>query len=156
MEVILILLGVLLAGGIVAWLLQRLMPHHHATAIDGSDTADDVPATACENTTGSGCADTSCAVRPVCPSQQLLQGQCGSGTAPVYYDDEELDEYRGRAADQYTATEEEQWRDVLYTLQPADLLGWGQSVQRRGLVMPTAIRDEFLNLAAEQHPSTMQ
>ena len=45
----------------------------------------------------------------------------------------------------------EQWRDVLYTLQPADLLGWGQSIKHRGLTMPAAIREEFLQLAAEQH-----
>ena len=47
----------------------------------------------------------------------------------------------------------EQWRDVLYTLQPGDLIGWGQSVKKRALVMPTAIHDEFVMLATER---TMQ
>ena len=49
----------------------------------------------------------------------------------------------------YTPDEQEQWRDVLYTLMPADLLGWGQSIKHRGLVMPAAIREEFMQLAAE-------
>ena len=39
--------------------------------------------------------------------------------------------------------------DVLYTLQPGDLLGWGQSIKHRGLIMPASIHDEFLQLAAE-------
>ena len=37
----------------------------------------------------------------------------------------------------------EQWR---YTLKPADLLGWEQSVTKRGIVLPTPIRDEFIAL----------
>ena len=71
------------------------------------------------------------------------------GSGGIYYDDEELDGFAGRDADGYTAEEEEQWRDVLYTLQPGDLLGWGQSIKHRGLVMPASIQAEFLQLAAE-------
>ena len=67
----------------------------------------------------------------------------------TYYDDEELDAFVGCDADSYTDEEVEQWRDVLYTLQPSDLLGWGQSIKHRGLVMPAAIHEEFLQLAAE-------
>ena len=67
----------------------------------------------------------------------------------IYYDDEELDDFAGRDADGYTAEEEEQWRDILYTLQPSDLLGWGQSIKHRGLVMPASIQAEFLQLAGE-------
>ena len=67
----------------------------------------------------------------------------------TYYDDQELDDYRGRSADDYTATELEQWRDVLYTLQPADRLGWERSIKRRGIIMPQPIRDELLMLLQE-------
>jgi hypothetical protein len=67
----------------------------------------------------------------------------------TYYDDEELDAFAGREAGDYSPEEEEQWRDVLYTLQPADLLGWGQSIKHRGLAMPAAIHEEFLQLATE-------
>ena len=70
-----------------------------------------------------GCTDESCGLRTICPSEQILAGECRQDI--TYYDDEELDRFAGREADGYTPEEEEQWRDVLYTLQPADLLGWG-------------------------------
>ena len=79
----------------------------------------------------------------------MLAGECKQEI--TYYDDQELDAFAGRDENGYTADEEEQWRDVLYTLMPADLLGWGQSIKHRGLVMPAAIRQEFLQLAAERH-----
>jgi hypothetical protein len=63
----------------------------------------------------------------------------------TYYEDEELDAFTGRGEHDYTPEEEELWRDILYTLQPSDLLGWGQSVKHRGLVMPAAVREEFLH-----------
>ena len=92
------------------------------------------------------CSDDCCGTHEVCPSEQLLRGElCDI----IYYDDEELDQYRGRSADGYTEDELEQWRDVLYTLQPADRLGWERSIKRRGIIMPQPIRDELLMLLQE-------
>lgn len=92
------------------------------------------------------CSDDCCGAHDVCPSEMMLKHI----NDPVeYYDDEELDAFKGRDAGDYSDDELEQWRDVLYTLQPADLLGWGQSIKHRGLVMPAAIRQEFMQLAAE-------
>jgi len=149
MKPALILLAVLVVTGALLWLIERLMPRRQAAADDAPE-----PAEAPQPTPSSGCADTSCALRSVCPSEQLLAGQCASGA--TYYEDEELDAYRGRTADGYTADEEEQWRDVLYTLQPTDLLGWGQSVRQRGLVMPACIHEEFLQLVTEQRGTAGQ
>ena len=92
------------------------------------------------------CSDDCCGTHEVCPSEQLLRGElCDI----IYYDDEELDQYRGRSADGYTEDELEQWRDVLYTLQPADRLGWERSIKRRGIIMPQPIRDELLMFLQE-------
>ena len=93
--------------------------------------------------------DETCGLRSICPSEQILAGECRQEA--TYYDDEELDAFTGRLADDYTPEELEQWRDVLYTLRPDDLLGWGQSIKHRGLVMPTAIMEEFMHLVAEHH-----
>ncbi len=109
-------------------------------------TGDDEPASA-SLPDGDGCTADCCTAHEVCPSEMVLAG----ATADiVYFDDEELDQFRGRAADDYTADEEEQFRDVLYTLQPADLLPWEQSVKKRGIVLPRAIREEFIMLYGEQ------
>lgn len=125
------------------WLIDRLFYHtdkdENLDETEENDASDATPA--------QGCADEACGIRSICPSEQILVSQCKREV--IYYDDEELDGFAGRDADGYTAEEEEQWRDVLYTLQPGDLLGWGQSIKHRGLVMPASIQAEFLQLAAE-------
>lgn len=68
---------------------------------------------------------------------------------PVYFDDEELDAYKGRKADEYTPDEIEAFRDVLYTLLPQDLAPWGLSIAARGIEMPSPIRDEWVMLVNE-------
>lgn len=67
----------------------------------------------------------------------------------VYYDDEELDRYRGREADSYTPDEIEEFRDVLLTLLPEDVAGWSRSIQVREINLPTEVRDELLMIVSE-------
>ena len=141
MKPAIILLTILVLGGAVVWLIDKLFYRREA-----ADAAE-AEAAAAEEPTPTGCADEGCGLRTVCPTEQLLAGQCA--TKPIYYDDEELDLFAGRTEDGYTPEEMEQWRDVLYTLQPSDLLGWGQSIKHRGLVMPSGILEEFLQLASE-------
>ena len=74
----------------------------------------------------------------------------GANSGIVYFEDEELDRFRGRPGEAYTGEEEEQFRDVLYTLQPSDLLPWEQSLKKRGIIMPKAIREEFIMLYGER------
>ena len=149
MKPAIVLLTILVVGGAIVWLIDRLFYRKEAEA--GYDGKDNVPA---DEKTPQGCADESCGIRSICPSEQILAGACKP--QPTYYDDEELDAFAGRGEDDYSDEELELWRDVLYTLQPADLLGWGQSVKHRGLVMPAAIRQEFLQLAAEHHDASGQ
>ena len=142
MKPAILLLAILVIGGAIVWLIDKLFYHktdENADETEQNATTDDTPA--------QGCTDEACGIRSICPSEQILMGECKQ--EPIYYDDEELDSFAGRDADSYTADEVEQWRDVLYTLQPGDLLGWGQSIKHRGLVMPAAIHEEFLQLAAE-------
>jgi hypothetical protein len=143
MKPAIVLLTILVVGGAIVWLIDRLFYHtDKAENLDETGEND-----ASDATPAQGCADEACGIRSICPSEQILVSQCKREV--IYYDDEELDGFAGRDADGYTAEEEEQWRDVLYTLQPGDLLGWGQSIKHRGLVMPASIQAEFLQLAAE-------
>lgn len=68
---------------------------------------------------------------------------------PVYFDDEELDAFKGRGADDYSPEEIETFRDVLYTLIPSDVAPWGASLSARGVEMPAPIRDEWIMLVNE-------
>lgn len=66
-----------------------------------------------------------------------------------YYDDEELDIFVGRDPESYTDEETEQFRDILLTLLPEDIAGWGRSLQLRHIDMPTVVREELLMIVAE-------
>ncbi len=71
-----------------------------------------------------------------------------------YYDDEELDRFRGMEADAYTDEDVEAFREVLYTMLPTDVEGWTQSLQQRCIQMPSAIRDEVIMILEEQRTQT--
>ena len=144
MKPAILLLTILVVGGVIVWLIDRLFYRK-----DMGQNADETDESPRSDLSRKGCADEDCGLRSICPSEQLLAGECKQEV--TYYDDEELDTFRDRDEDDYTPEELEQWRDVLYTLQPGDLLDWGQSIKHRGLVMPAAIKQEFLQLAAEHH-----
>lgn len=67
-------------------------------------------------------------------------------TEPVYFDDEELDAFAGRPASDYTAAETEMFRQVLYTMRPAEVAEWVASLQARRIEPPEDVRDEILLL----------
>lgn len=69
---------------------------------------------------------------------------------PDYYDDEELDDYRGRASDAYTAAEVEQFEEVLTTMRPDEVHGWLRSLQLRGVALPDDLKDEAYMIVSEQ------
>jgi len=66
-----------------------------------------------------------------------------------YYDDEELDRHAGRAPESYSEAEIEEFRDILLTMQPADIAGWARSLQLRNIALPQAVRDELIMIVAE-------
>ena len=66
-----------------------------------------------------------------------------------YFDDEELDRFRGRDAEAYTDPEIEEFREVLLTLLPTDIAPWARSIQLRGITLPTPVREELLMIVAE-------
>ena len=68
----------------------------------------------------------------------------------VYYDDEELDRFADRDGNDYTPEETEEFREVLMTLHPEDVIGWARSITQRRLNLPPDVRDELLMLVNEQ------
>lgn len=66
-----------------------------------------------------------------------------------YYDDEELDAYKGKPSDQYTDEEVEEFRNVFYTMQEDDVPGWIKSLRQRELEIPDSLKDEVLLVLRE-------
>ena len=86
-----------------------------------------------------------CGLHIVCEKTNLspLTGEI------VYYDDEELDRFKGRDPRNYTPEETEEFREVLMTLLPQDVAGWSRSIQVREIPLPPEIRDELLLIVSE-------
>ncbi len=67
-----------------------------------------------------------------------------------YYDDEELDRFKGRPADQYTDEEVEEFSEVLYTMKPEEVPGWNRSLILRGINLPNQLKDEVIGYLSEE------
>lgn len=67
-----------------------------------------------------------------------------------YYNDEELDRFRGRGADEYSEEECEEFREVLYTMKDDEVAGWVRSLQLRAVELPDALKDEVFLIVGER------
>ncbi|MCD7898517.1 MAG: phospholipase [Bacteroides sp.] len=67
-----------------------------------------------------------------------------------YYDDEELDAYKGILANAYTSEQVEQFSDIFYTMQETDIAGWVRSLQLRGISLPDDLKDEVFLVLGER------
>ena len=61
-----------------------------------------------------------------------------------YYDDEELDIFKGRPSNEYSDEEVEQFSEVLYTMKPEEVAGWNRSLILRGINLPDQLKDEVI------------
>lgn len=67
-----------------------------------------------------------------------------------YYNDEELDRYRGRGSDEYTDEEVEEFREVMLTCKDDEVAGWCRSLQLRGIELPDDLKDELFLIIGER------
>lgn len=137
MTVALIILAALVLVGALCYLHQRITDRAEAAAPQAEQQPEEA----------AGLQEECCGMHITCEKDSLL----ASVSSDVeYYDDEELDAYRGRSPEDYDNDEIEQFRDVLLTLLPDDIAGWGRSLQLRGIEMPQQVREELLMIVAEQ------
>ena len=88
-----------------------------------------------------------CGQHEVCEKESLL---AAVSKGIEYYDDEELDAYICTAPEHYTSEEEEQFRDILYTMRDEEVAGWVRSLQLRGIALPNALKDELYLIIGER------
>ena len=97
--------------------------------------------------TQDACTDDCCGTHDVCPSEMMLKH---IDDPVIYYEDEELDGFKGRDPSSYNDKEVEQFRDVLYTLKPDEIMAWERSVKKRGIALPDVIKEELISLVNER------
>lgn len=87
-----------------------------------------------------------CGQHEVCEKESLL---AAVSKQVEYYDDEELDRFRGRASDDYSEEEVEEFREVMFTCQEEEVAGWCRSLQLRGIELPDELKDELFLIVGE-------
>ena len=124
------LLSSLALLGILAFVLGKMRRFRRPASPAPDGGAESVP----EAARPEGC----CGQHAVCEKDSLL---AAVSRGVEYFEDEELDRFRGRPSGGYTPEEVEEFEEV-----PA----WVRSLQLRGLNLPDALRDEVILLVGEQ------
>lgn len=94
--------------------------------------------------------DVCCGQHETCERDSLLAAVSRS---IEYYDDEELDRFRGVDSAAYDEAAVDEFREVLYTLQEVEVAGWLRSLQLRGIELPDALKDEAFLIVGERRLS---
>lgn len=129
-----ILIVAIMALGVVVALVELLMRHRGASPAEAVQPESD-----CATCTGT--ADK-------CEQECMME----AATKEIeYYDDEELDAYRGRPSSEYTDDEAEQFAYVLSTMRTEDVAGWCRSLNLRGIELPDQIKDEVVMIVSDEH-----
>ena len=136
MIVSLIILAALVSVGVLLWALDRRTPP------PPGKEQEPAPAEVSAEAEPEVC----CGMHITCEKDSLLASVSAD---VVYFDDEELDRFRGRGADEYSDAEIEEFRDILLTLIPSDIAPWGRSLQLRGITLPSPVKEELLFIVAE-------
>lgn len=87
-----------------------------------------------------------CGQHEVCERDSLINTRIQA----EYYDDEELDQFKGRNPESYTEDEIKLFNDVFYTLKEGDVSGWLKSMQIREIEIPQNLKDEALFIIQER------
>lgn len=144
----LVILAVTVVAGVILYLTREKEKKEASQSVDdtpscvtGSSECPSDPSGCPEATAGedSGEPEVCCGLHEVCRKGLLRKDE-------LYYNDEELDRYKGREPDSYLPSEVEEFREVLYTLRPAEVAAWGAALTQRGIFLPLDLRDEWIML----------
>ena len=88
-----------------------------------------------------------CGQHEVCEKESLLAAVSKN---IEYYDDEELDRFKGYPSDKYSNDEVNEFREIMYTCKEDEVAGWARSLQLRGIEIPDELKDELFLIVGER------
>ena len=88
-----------------------------------------------------------CGQHEVCERDSLL---AAVSKEIEYFDDEELDRFRGRSSSDYDEDETDEFREILYSMREAEVAAWVRSLQLRAVELPDALKPEVLLIVGER------
>lgn len=68
----------------------------------------------------------------------------GYDNSNLYFDDEELDRFKGAKAEEYSEDDAEEFRNILYTMRTEEIDTWIHCLQTRGIEIPKEVKEEIL------------
>lgn len=132
---ILILIGILILLGVILFSLDR--QHQRIRKAHGEVINEPSP----------HIPEECCGQHEVCERDSLLSAV---SKEIEYYDDEELDEWKGTSSHAYSEQQCATFRNILYTMRNDEVAGWVRSLQLRGIELPDEIKDEVLLIMCER------
>ncbi len=140
MEMVILILVALILLGMVAGIAGYARAQHYKRKIERGEI-DSMPSiTTVQNME-------CCGQHETCEKDSLL---AAISKQIEYYDDEELDRFRGKTSDEYTEEECEEFREILYSMKSEEVAGWIRSLQLRGVELPTDLKDEVILIVGER------
>ncbi len=88
-----------------------------------------------------------CGQHEICEKESLLAAVSKN---IEYYNDEELDRFRGKDSSEYSEAETDEFREILYTMKDEEVAGWVRSLQLRNVPLPDSIKDEVFLIVGER------
>ena len=88
-----------------------------------------------------------CGQHQICEKESLL---AAVSKKMEYYDDEELDRFKGRQANEYSDEEIDEFREIMFTMKEEEVAGWSRSLQLRGIELPDELKDELFLIVGER------
>lgn len=82
-----------------------------------------------------------CGMHEVCDRNSLI---AAFDQKAEYFDDEELDQYRGKDPADYNEEQTEKFREIFYSLLDEEKHQWIHSLRLRGISIPDQMKDEVL------------
>lgn len=137
----LVILVAMVVIGVLLYVTDVTYFRHHHSTVKGNIQAEGTDTPVEEETTPEIC----CGQHLVCEKTSLAV----VSDELIYYDDEELDRFKGRSPESYSPEETEEFRDVLMTLLPEDVPGWAKSITLRNIPLPGEVKDELLMIVSE-------
>ena len=88
-----------------------------------------------------------CGQHEICEKESLLAAVSKN---IEYYNDEELDRFRGKDSSEYSEAETDEFREILYTMKDEEVAGWVRSLQLPNVPLPDSIKDEVFLIVGER------
>ncbi len=88
-----------------------------------------------------------CGQHEICEKESLL---AAVSKDIEYYDDEDLDRFKGRPSDKYNNDEIDEFREIMYTCKEEEVAGWARSLQLREIEIPDELKDELFLIVGER------